>query len=261
MTRFLNPSVLDPSALATAVRRDPYPWWNPEGTLTDTGFRMLSLEWPSLALFERHEGIPRSGGQRPHDRYYLALESSIYHDGEGPGIARRTELPQAWQDFLTELSSGSYLAFISEFLGEAPAAIRYAWHVGTTGSEVSPHTDAPEKLGTHIFYFNPVGEWDVGWGGATLLLGGKQTEGFDPEFEDFSAVVVAETLGNRSLLFRNLDPAWHGVRRLTSPAGAQRRLFNVIFEREKGARNDGGRLRSGRRVGWLRQRSAARSRP
>src|SRR3954467_5394637 len=83
----------------------PFPWVALEGVLFPEAFARLRLDFPSLSLFECHQGLPRAGGQRPHNRFYLAYESSIYTHLEHRerGIARRDQLPEAWQAFLREL--------------------------------------------------------------------------------------------------------------------------------------------------------------
>ena len=213
---FVDQAVLASCSPEALLGAEPFPWWNPAGALTDEAHRRLSADWPDLSLFERHQGLARPDGQRPHDRYYLAFESSLYRPGCGPGVARDVDLPVVWRDFIVELREDvGYRDFVERFLGRPEGyRVRFAWHIGTTGSEVSPHRDAPVKLGTHIWYFNPAGSWDPEWGGATLLLGCRTTEALNPEFEDFGTVTAAEMVGNRSLLFRNGPDAWHGARAL-----------------------------------------------
>ena len=213
-------------------RREPFPWFNLHGFLTPEGFRALYDEFPPLSLFEYHNNIQRAYGQRSHNRHYLAYESSIYHKAEAEsGVVRRGQLPAAWQRFMDELETGGrYHDFVRRALGVAAFSTRYAWHVGSTGSEVSPHVDAPEKLGTHIIYFNTSDEWHPEWGGTTLVLGGKRTAALNPDFADFATTDAAEIVDNHSFLFKNTPHAWHGASALTCPPGSYRRLFNVIFE-------------------------------
>ena len=62
-------------------------------------------------------------------------------------MVRQAELPAAWQRFLDELrSSREYHDFIRRALGIPSFTLRCAWHVGSRGSEVSPHLDATKKL-------------------------------------------------------------------------------------------------------------------
>jgi len=55
----------------------PFPWNNFHQFLTLQGFVKLYQEYPSIELFEWHEGVKRNYGQRPHNRYHLAYEKSI----------------------------------------------------------------------------------------------------------------------------------------------------------------------------------------
>jgi hypothetical protein len=211
--------------------RAPFPWENLKGFLTREGFRALYDNFPPIEQFEYHSNIRRDHNQRPHNRHYLAYENSIYHKKADSGVVRNHQLPEAWQRFMDELeSSDEYQGFARRALGVSAFTTRYAWHVGSQGSEVSPHLDAANKLGTHILYFNTSDEWKPEWGGATLVLGGRQTEAMNPDFADFETRTEARIVDNHSFLFKNTPTAWHGVSALTSPPGSYRRLFNIIFE-------------------------------
>jgi len=214
------------------LRRAPFPWHNLRGFLTAEGFRALYDEFPPIELFEYHQGMERGYGQRPHNRYYLAYESSIYHKEEAEnGVVRHDQLPAAWARFMDELkTSEPYHEFVRRTLGVPAFGTRYAWHVGSQGSEVSPHVDASKKLGTHILYFNTSDDWKAEWGGATLVLGGKQTAAMNPDFGDFQTRDEARITDNQSFLFKNTPDAWHGATALSCPPGAYRRLFNIIIE-------------------------------
>lgn len=214
--------------------QQPFPWFNFQGVLTPGAFRELYEGFPPLSKFEQHVGIDRGNGQRPHDRYYLAYERTIYKDlerDEGAGSIRYEELSPVWQRFMDELETGeAYRSFICRLLDIPDFRARYAWHVGVTDSEVSPHRDADSKLGTHIFYFNTQDDWDEAWGGATLVLSGKKVPQMNPDFSDFASEVAGKITDNHSFLFKNTEDSWHGVRKLTCPPGKYRRLFNVIIE-------------------------------
>lgn len=223
MVTFLNQAVIN-------SLEAPFAWREIEGCLE--GFSTLCRDFPSLALFEFHQGLVRKHGQRPHNRYYLAYESSPY---EEPGLGRSVsseDLAPSWQEFIAELQSDlSYHRMISSLLGpEEGWQMRFAWHVGTKGSEVSPHLDGREKLATHIFYFNSSHDWDLSWGGEMLVLEGKMVDKNNPDFEEFADITPCQIVDNRSFLFKNSPTMWHGVRPLRCPEGKYRRLFNVIFE-------------------------------
>ena len=230
-------STLAPSAIAhfdnnEFQRATPFPYWVFDGLLHDHDFTRLCGSFPAEDLFEVHTGIPRVHGQRPHDRLYLAYETSLYHQDEANrlGVVRHEALSPEWRRFIEDLQGAEYHGLIARAVGRERFSLRFAWHIGTTGSEVSPHVDAEEKLGTHIFYFNEPGTWQEEWGGATCLLGDRKTASMAPDLDDFGQVVPIDQRPNRSLVMRNREGAWHGVAPLSCPPDARRRLFNVVIE-------------------------------
>ncbi len=228
---FINYDLLKTFDPDCFIQQQPYPWYNFHQLLTPQGFQILYRDFPSLELFEKHQRLERNYGQRPHDRYDLAYEHSVYHPATDRGVVRHSDLPESWQQFIEEIATSQlYQRFIQRMLGTSAYNIRYAWHMGMTNSEVSPHEDGPKKVGTHIFYFNTDQDWDNAWGGPILVLGNRRSATLNPDFEDFAIAIPAEITNNHSFLFKNTPEAWHGVKPLTCPEGKYRRLFNVIFE-------------------------------
>jgi hypothetical protein len=198
----------------------------------DNFFNLLCEDYPHISLFDKHVGIPR-GLQRPHDRYYLSLNSgpysvkrNIFH---AKGVAKKRHLSKSWIYFIDKLESQEYRDFVSDLFQAENFTLRFAWHMGFAGAEISPHVDATNKLGTHIFYFNPEGQWDPSWGGNTVLLGDLQKDIENPEFSDFGCSWNASNIGNTSLIWRNTPLAWHGVRPLAAPVGCFRKIFTVVI--------------------------------
>lgn len=219
------------------THRQPFPWYNFKSLLTEETFSALYTEFPALDFFEKHEGLARNHRQRPHDRYYLAYEETIYTKldrQQEKGIIRHEQLSPSWQVFMDALlTDSSYRQFICDLLGVNSFTARYAWHVATAGRSVSPHVDARNKIGTHIFYFNTSQDWKSEWGGSTLILGEKNCERMNPEISDFGTVEAVEVMDNRSFLFKNQPEAWHAVDTISCPPETHRRIFNVIFELPK----------------------------
>lgn len=197
----------------------PYPWINPEGLLTDAGYQRLLETLPEVSRFRPDFGIPRSHGQRPHDRYSLD-----YHQG--------LAIPEPWQDFIDELRRARYRRFLWRMFGRRFLWLNFYWHYTPTGGSVSPHCDAQRKLGSHIFYFNTERDWDPAWGGQTLILddNGRFDRASAPKFEAFERVITTEALGNRSVLFARREKSWHGVREIQCPEGAFRKVFIVVID-------------------------------
>ncbi|MGF1588781.1 MAG: 2OG-Fe(II) oxygenase [Pleurocapsa sp.] len=230
---FINYELLKSFEAKSFIYNQPFPWYNFKQFLTLEGFQQLLQDFPSLELFEKHQGLERVYGQRPHDRYYLAYQTSIYRQVEHQdrGIINDQDLPTSWQMFVHELeTSRIYQNFIKSLFEVADFQIRYAWHIGVTNSEVSPHTDAEQKIGTHIFYFNTSDDWETTWSGSTLVLGNKLKDVMNPDFSDFTTAIPTQFTDNHSFLFKNTPDAWHGVKPLSCPKDKYRRLFNVIFE-------------------------------
>ena len=247
----------------------PYPWANFKALLTPEAFNALYQEFPTLDYFEKHEGMRRKYDQKPHDRYYLAYEEKIdaykkldskQESAQGKGVIRHGQLSPTWQTFIAEIRANSgYRQFVSELLGTDEFTTRFAWHVATAGHSVSPHSDARNKLGTHIFYFNTREDWQAEWGGATLVLEDKNCEGMNPEVADFSKITAVEVMDNRSFLFKNQSEGWHAVDTIKCPVGVHRRIFNVIVEvpkktkpaKAKGTKPTVRKTLKERLLGWL----------
>lgn len=215
---------LDPQALATldgtAFRATrPYPWCNPAGVLRAEAFAALVAAAPTLALFEGSFGHARAHGQTPHDRHVLEYAPAL-------------PVAPEWHAFAAELQGPAYRAFLARMLGTSRFRLRFHWHYTPAGCSVSPHCDNKAKLGSHLFYLNTDADWRPEWGGETVILddGGRFRRASAPRFEDFTSAVAGETLGNRSLLFVRRGNSWHGVREITCPPGALRKVFIVVIE-------------------------------
>jgi hypothetical protein len=207
---------IDPIAFQS---QKPYPWINPEGFLTEEGYRRLLDTLPDVSLFERCFGEERKYGQKSHDRF--ALEYGDDLDVAGP-----------WKDFVSELRGEDYKVFLRRLIGAYSLELSFHWHYTPKGCSVSPHCDANYKLGSHIFYFNTPQDWDPTWGGETLILdGGRFKRKSAPHFGDFEHVISAQALGNRSLLFARREHSWHGVREIRCPEGRMRKVFIVVINR------------------------------
>jgi hypothetical protein len=237
MSEFFNLPILESFSAQEFNKTKPFPNHLFKKILLPEAFNELYNHFPCLDLFEKHVNKPRGkSGQRPHNRYYLAFEKSIYHknDQSGSGVAKIEQLPKVWQDFVREVQTFEpYQEFLRRSLNLDEYVIRYAWHVGETGSEVSPHCDSFDKIGTHIFYFNTSADWEVEWGGSILALGGKRTAKTNPDISDFETVESFDIRDNSSFLFKNTADGWHATEVLTCPPNHYRRLFNVIVQKRK----------------------------
>ena len=219
--RYLDAERLAGLSTESFRSQQPYPWVNPQGLLTEEGFRELHRDLPDLALFDAVFGKRRKYGQQSHDRYALDWSPDL-------------PVADSWRAFVSELQGPGYRAFLTRLFATSSFQLRLHWHYTPRGCSVSPHCDAKRKLGSHIFYFQTSADWDPAWGGETLILhDGERRFSSDsaPPFEAFERAEVPETLDNRSLIFARRGDSWHGVRELRCPEGELRRVFIVTVER------------------------------
>lgn len=197
----------------------PYPWANPLEFITPDGYARLVETLPTREMFHENFGHKRKYGQQAHDRYSL-----VY----------RPDLPvaQPWHDFVDELLGDDYRRFLLRVCGLRDYRLVMHWHYTPRGCSVSPHCDAKRKIGSHIFYFNTDADWRESWGGQTLVLDddGRFDSDTAPGFDDFKEVAASRALGNSSFLFMRKGNSWHGVRPLTCPDDALRKVFILVFE-------------------------------
>jgi hypothetical protein len=135
----------------------PFPWTNPEGLLHADAYRILADTLPDVSVCEMSFGKTRKFGQQSHDRYNLEYE---------PGL----DIATPWKEFIEELRSDAYRDFLERLYGRGAFKLRFHWHNAPAGASVSPHCDSVQKVGSHLFYFNPSDAWDASWGGGTWVL-------------------------------------------------------------------------------------------
>lgn len=219
--RYLNESVMHDLSAEAFLAQKPFPWMNPHGLLTDWGYQDLLAHMPEMSLYEKDFGFARKYGQPPHDRYRLWYEKA------------KDAIPDSWKEFISELDGKEYRQFIADRIGVKKFILRMEWHATPSGCFVSPHLDGYSTHGTHIFYFNPEGEWDPAWGGGTLVLDqGDKNFGMqsNPKFEDFDRIIEPTFVGNYSIMFKNQWNAFHGVKEIQAPEGKYRRMFSIFME-------------------------------
>lgn len=199
----------------------PYPWVNPQGLLTETGYQRLLDNMPDLSLFEKKFGYERIAGQKPHDRYSLEY-------------APDTPVPEPWKEFIAELCSDDYRLALAKLFGARKINLRFHWHYTPNGCSVSPHTDSVREHGSQLFYFNSEDDWDPAWGGDTLVLddGGQLKFETAPSLDNFSNETAANSIGNYSLIFERTRHSWHAVREIRCPEDRLRRVFIVVANPE-----------------------------
>ena len=214
---FQRLAAIDPR---TFQQEKPYPWINPEGLLTTDGHQQLLSTLPDISLFQQRFGVARAHGQQSHDRFTLEYQDDL-------------PLASPWKAFIAELHGKEYQAWLKRLFNVNSLDLTLHWHYTPNGCSVSPHCDAKHKLGSHIFYFNTEEDWDLAWGGETVILSdeGQFTRKSAPQFQDFKEATVSKATGNYSLLFARKDQSWHGVREIRCPNDRMRKVFIVVINR------------------------------
>lgn len=197
----------------------PFPWINPSGVIYEHKFWNLVESLPHVSQFNRDFGRERRFGQQGHNRYNLE-----FHHG--------LSLAEPWLDFIDDLRSDRYRAWLEQMFGMRSFKLRFHWHYAPRGSSVSPHCDSTRKLGSHLFYMNSSRDWKPEWGGQTVVLDDDDalSHRSSPAFDDFGSSITATCQDNRSFLFRRTPHSWHGVREIQCPEDALRKIFIVVVD-------------------------------
>lgn len=198
----------------------PFPFHNFKGLINEKYFDKLLKEFPDIKYFKKEYGLKRDYGQASHNKYILHLED-------------KKELSNTWKEFIKELESKEVRSFIKTFLGTnyRPG---FVWTISFKGSEISPHADSYEKLGSLLFYFNTDkdNDWDSKWGGDLLLLESSNeefNENSSPKIKDFDKITKISNMNNSSVIFKKNERSWHGTYAISSPSDKPRRALIITF--------------------------------
>lgn len=202
--------------------------------LDDKTYEELRISYPSDELFvpEVVKMGKSDGGQgRPHIRRMMCIynrNKPSYFDFAKQDI---TKLPDVWQKFVNELldPKGEYQEWLRESFNLKDFSIRLDFHRIVNARDVAPHCDNRKKIGSHLMYFMPDG-WKEEYGGQTYFYKDKLKKVCDPEAEDFGNHIKIPTLGNGSLLFKNVcNGGWHGVSAISNDVGLHRQTVGVVI--------------------------------
>jgi SM-20-related protein len=137
-------------------------------------------------------------------------------------VSRPEELSEAWLRLAQDLLSHAYRAALSSLTGcplvGMPVEVNM-FHYGP-GSCLGPHVDLPEKIVTHVLYFNR--SWDRRDGGCLSILRSR-----DPA--DRAAEVVP-IVGASAVLVRS-EKSFHAVAPVANGCRESRRSATVTFYR------------------------------
>ncbi|MBN2977663.1 2OG-Fe(II) oxygenase [Pseudomonas lactucae] len=205
----LDLSRLTPAALTT----HPFSWAQIDKLYSVEDGAALAASFPH----DHFKTVSGYGGEKNYDYEARALV------GMGTGtIVFPEALSEAWLRLAQDLGSAAYREAMSHLSGidlrSVPMEVN-VFHYGP-GASLGAHPDLPDKLVTHILYFNE--SWDRNDGGCLNIL----------QRNDPSAVVaeIEPLVGNSAILVRS-DNSWHAVTPVVNGCHCSRRSLTATFYR------------------------------
>ncbi|MEH2298160.1 MAG: 2OG-Fe(II) oxygenase [Nostoc sp.] len=129
-------------------------------------------------------------------------------------------LSNVWQQLIEGLWTDSYRAAIAEMSGLElnNCVMDIGFRQYKLGQLHHPHTDEPNKVLTHLLFFNQ--QWSEDWGGCLRILKDSQPES---AFQDILP------LSDSSVVIVRSNNSWHMVTPLTCPVSECRLALRVAF--------------------------------
>ncbi|MBT2339003.1 MULTISPECIES: 2OG-Fe(II) oxygenase family protein [Pseudomonas] len=198
---------------STALKSHPFSWAEIGNLYSTRDAAALAGSFPH----DHFKTVSGYGGEKNYDYEARALVEM----GTGT-IAFAEELSDAWLSLARDLGSAHYREAMSRLTGidlrDVPMEVN-VFHYGP-GASLGAHPDLPDKLVTHILYFNE--SWNRDDGGCLQILSSN-----DP------AAVIAEIeplVGNSAVLVRSAN-SWHAVSQVVGHCNASRRSLTATFYR------------------------------
>ena len=195
------------------LESDPYRWTAITDLYTPGDAEELAATYPC----DHFKLVSAYGGERE----YLYEARSLIGMG-AKVVSYAKELSKAWLALANDLLSPDYRAAMSVLTGydltKMPMEANVC-HYGP-GGNLDAHKDLPEKIVTHVLYFNH--SWNPADGGCLTILRSA-------DLSDVAAE-ISPIVGYSSVLVRS-DNSWHAVSRVVNPAVPSRRSMTVTFYR------------------------------
>jgi Rps23 Pro-64 3,4-dihydroxylase Tpa1-like proline 4-hydroxylase len=199
--------------LGWRLASEPYAWAPIDGLFATEDAAALAASFPR----DNFKTIAGADGEKSYE--YVA-RSLVHMGAQVPSHV--DQLSDCWRRLAAALLSPEYRAAMSWLtqldLAEAPIEVNVV-HYGP-GAWLGPHRDLPEKIVTHVLYFNR--RWDRSDGGCLRILSSA-----DPSDD---VAEIAPLVGNSVVLVRS-DSSWHCVTRVAEGCRRSRRSINIIFHR------------------------------
>jgi SM-20-related protein len=140
----------------------------------------------------------------------------------GRRAVRPHELDPVWRALADDLGGDAYRAALSRLTGVDLTDLDLEVNVFSypTGGYQEPHPDLPEKVVTHVLWFNE--GWEPAHGGCLRILRSRDEQDVDQE--------LLPELGWSAVFVRS-DHSWHSVTAVTDDAPVDRRAVVATFHR------------------------------
>jgi Rps23 Pro-64 3,4-dihydroxylase Tpa1-like proline 4-hydroxylase len=195
------------------LETDPYQWAAIENLYSPADAAKLAATFPC----DHFKLVASYGGEKDYEYEARALI------GMGAdAISYPEQLSDSWRALARDLLSPAYRSAMSALTGcdltHAPMEVN-VFHYGP-GASLGPHPDLPDKIVTHVLYFNR--SWNPADGGCLSILRSANPA-------DVAAEIVP-IVGNSVVIVR-ADNSWHAVSRVVSDSASSRRSVTVTFYR------------------------------
>lgn len=195
------------------LESEPYQWAAIEDLFDSDGAARLSATYPC----DHFKLVASYGGEKDYEyeaRSLIGMGADV--------ITHPAGLSGAWRALALDLLSPEYRAAMTTLTGcdlsQAPMEVN-VFHYGRGGS-LGAHRDLPEKLVTHVLYFNR--SWNRADGGCLSILRSADQADLTAE--------IAPIVGHSCVIVRS-ENSWHAVSRVANDSAHSRRSMTVTFYR------------------------------
>lgn len=195
------------------LQTDPFRWALIHSLFKSEDAESLAKTYPC----DHFKRVAAHGGEKDYEyqaRALVAMGADV--------LTYPEQLSPAWQALAGDLLSPKYRAAMSTLTGcdltEAPMETN-VFHYGP-GSSLGPHRDLPEKLVTHVLYFNLY--WNKADGGCLQILRSANPQDLVAE--------IPPIAGYSSIIVRS-ENSWHAVSPVVKHSAVSRRSVTVTFYR------------------------------
>ena len=197
------------------MQNQPYTWAQINNLFSPENATALATAFPR----DNFKTVSGYGGEKDYE-----YEARALIDMERHTIQHPDELSDEWLELAHDLLSPAYREAMSTLTGcdlsAAPLEVN-VFHYGP-GASLGPHPDLPDKLVTHIIYFNQ--SWNRQDGGCLSILKSADATSIFAEIEPL--------VGNSAVLLRSAN-SWHAVSRVVDHCLLSRRSLTATFYREE----------------------------